>query len=186
MHPIVAENPGYADIAIQKEKHEAASRKFNDRNRKAEAEYQAAQGEYRAAVQRAMLEGEEPPAAPTPHQVAGDPRILFDRQQQLRDVERKYLADNADLLMERLRARLDDMIANEAKPYVEQLALIAVEIREVIASVEEIRTAAGDRTGTADHRSFGAGELTSAVLTGVDLLVAPPVRGGLVTLGAFE
>lgn len=182
MHPIVAENPGYAEIAIQKEKHGDATRKFQDRSRKAEADYRAAQEKYRAAVRTATLDGEEPPPPPGPPKLAGDPRVLLERSQQLRDAERKYLADNADLLMGRLRARLDDMITNEAKPYVEQLALIAVEIQEVIASVEEIRRAAGDRTGTIDHRSFGAGDLTSAVLTGADLLTAPS-RGPLVTVG---
>lgn len=186
MHPIVAENPGYAEIAIQKEKHEAAAGKFHERNRKAEADYKAAQEKYRAAVRQATLDGEDPPAPPAPAPVVGDPTVLWERKQQLKDAERRYLADNADLLIERLRARLDDVVTNEARPYVEQLALIAVEVRELAASVEEIRRAAGDRTQTIDHRKFGAADLTSAVLSGADLLTVPPAAGGLVVHGSFR
>lgn len=182
MHPIVTEQPGYAEIVAQKEKHEAATKKFQERRRKAEADYKAAADKYQAAVRRAMLEGEEPPAAPTPQQAAGDPMILWDRNQQLKDAERKYLADNAETLLGQLAVRLEDVMSNEAKPYVEQLALIAVEVREVLASVSEIRTAAGVRTRTIEYPNFGVVDLASAVATGADLLVAPPSRGGLVAL----
>jgi len=89
------------------------------------------------------------------------------------------------VLLGQLAARLEDVIDNEAKPYVEQLRLIAVEVREVIASVEEIRRAAGDRTPTIDHRSFGAGDLTSAVLSGADLLAPPPRAPRLVVQGSL-
>jgi hypothetical protein len=186
MHLIVTEKPGYAEIAAQKEKHEAATRKFQERNRKAEADFKAAQEKYKAAVRAATLEGEEPPAAPIPPQPLGDPMILRDRKQQLRDAERKYLADNAEVLLDQLAARLEDVMDNEAKPYVEQLRLIAVEVRELLVSVSEIRRLAGDRTGTVSHADFGATELVSAVVTGAALL-APPSRGPrLVVHGMFR
>lgn len=108
---------------------------------------------------------------------------LRDEQQRLRQEERKYLATHADELLDRLRARLDDVIANEAQPYVNQLELIAIEVGGIIESVGDIRRAAGDNTGTIDVRKFGVGQLVSAVDTGADLLAAPE-RRGLTVMGS--
>ncbi len=148
MHPLIEAKPEWQQI--QKEKAQIAKGKeaFHQRRRKIEDKYAAELEKHRAAVDKAMREGTEPPSKPVPPELVGDARFFLDEHQKLVAMEREFLVANQESLEAELVERLNQE-TEAARPCIDEIQKVAAGVNELVQTIQQIRQAArpGAETG---------------------------------------
>ena len=97
-HRLVAEHPPIRTINEQRGRLEEARQRFLTRQQELERRHRDAEREWLQEVDRATVEGREPPPTPEPPNSAGDYQAFMRETERLRDAERQVLADDGRLL----------------------------------------------------------------------------------------
>ena len=149
------------------------------RREAASASYWAAMGRHAEAAETAMLAGREPPPAPLPPLVSGDPGVFLTRRKALQARRSDVIAERAPLLLAALLAREAELLdgARQAAAVIDRLA---VEAHGLAAAVRVVRVATGDPSPVYQRG------ITAAVLLGmIEAGARPTAPGGAVTENAL-
>ena len=174
-HPLLEQDPAVVRVDRELARLDEAQTADSHRRDQASTSYWSAMGKHAEAAETAMLAGREPPAAPLPPLVSGDPGVFLTRRRALQARRSDVIAERAPLLLAALLARESELLdgARQAAAVIDRLA---VEAHGLAAAVRVVRLATGDPSPVYQRG------ITAAVLLGmIEAGARPTAPGGAVT-----
>jgi len=189
MHSLLTEHPEHRRLVAERAKLAASRQAFHDRQAEAESTFLQAQADHDREAHQALLEGREPPPAPSYKPPAGDYAIFEGEENRLIHDERRFHAEQGGELRVALAGREAELL-REAEVVLSQLGPLVDELNRVVGAARVVdagarafansygRATAGAVGGLFD-RTVDIGTLIDAVGSGrrfVGLGEAQPER----------
>ena len=142
-HPLLETDAAVVRVDRELAKLDEAQTADSHRRDQASTSYWSAMTRHAEAAETAMLAGREPPPAPLPPLVSGDPGVFITRRRALQARRSDVIAERAPLLLAALLAREAELLdgARQAAAVIDRLA---VEAHALAAAVRVVRLATGD------------------------------------------
>jgi hypothetical protein len=166
-HRILTEHPEHRRLVAERAKLAASRQAFHARQAEAESTFRQAQADHDREAHEALLEGREPPPAPSYKPPAGDYAIFEGEENRLIHDERRFHAEQGGELRRALAGREAELL-REAEVVLSQLAPIVDELNRVVGAARVVdagqrafanaygRTTAGAAAGSTTAPSTSA------------------------------
>ena len=171
-HSILSEHPRTVEIEDELKETEAAQARFLARRKEEQVDYETRREEWRVDREHALIAGDPVPDPPTPPESAADEaRFYMERLAEGRQRRRDVHAEIAPEIEASASVREADLL-DQARPLIDQLAGIAVEVTDLLDVVRQVATAEAVADGITpeSRRKFRhvvtAADLVAIVSTG--------------------
>jgi hypothetical protein len=137
MHRILTEHPEHRRLVAERAKLAASRQAFHARQADAETTFLQAQADHDREAHQALLEGREPPPAPTYNLPAGDYAVFEGEATRLQHAEQQFFAGQGGELRVALAGREAELL-REAEVVLSQLAPIVDEMNRVVGAARTV------------------------------------------------